>query len=998
MTMKTKTQLIATLAVLTSCNGAKEASVFDDAQWIGTDAIVLNAHTLSEFELTFDTKLTEATSHAAFYFGGNDERLLNRNLNHMGIEHKRGDIYMALRLSDGNLSVTRRGFVQDGKEELLHTINLPEAWLTDTLHVSAVVDLGMLQLAVNDSVFGEVKITPGANTGGDYIPYPMLGELACAGDATFRHIEVRNLRSPFTRYYQAEQLEPSTEGAPVAFFDPSKLGMPMLRSQLQIADKPIESATLYATSRGVYEMYINGNRIGADYFAPGCSQYNLTHYYQTYDIKRQLTTGDNTVTALMGEGWWMGPIGFWDRGVNHFGDQLALLGRIVVRYTDGTETVLTTSPDTWEVTTEGIIRYSSRFHGEIIDATKALAELDETCWMPAKVMELDGHLPVESSANLPAVNDYSHFQLLPQPDEGVQERDVLTAVSMQEVRPGVYVYDMGQNMAGLPVITFQGLQRGQQVRMRYAEVCYPDMPEYALNKGMVMMENIRAASAQDLYYAAGVDEESFAPHFTLHGYRYVEITGLTKPLPITAVKGRVLSSIRLSSGFECSNQLVNRLWQNVQWSTLANFISIPTDCPQRNERLGWGGDINVFSRTATYMADNYEFLRRHMRNLRDLQSDNGMFPDIAPVNGGFGGFLWGSAGIMVAYEAWRQSGRTEILEEHYDAMTRYMNFVANNYIERETNLFIQSRLWGGLGDWLNLEYNKLDNTGLYECYYIFELRCMAEMARALGKEADAVAYEQTAQQRKEHYVSTYIDRESGKAIYSPLNPELAGQLCDYQASYVLPLAFGVIDDEALRQRMTDNLVAAIERENSTDQGVTCPPYSLMTGFVTTAWISKALSDNGRADVAYRLLQSTTYPSWLYPVTQGATTIWERLNSYNDFEGFGGNNSMNSFNHYSFGAVGQWMMNRVLGIERDDATAGFRHFILRPMPDTTGEMTYARGWYNSPQGMIRAGWEHQPDGFVYRFTIPTGCTATLLIDGQEPAEYTEGEHAVLIPNF
>lgn len=338
---------------------------------------------------------------------------------------------------------------------------------------------------------------------------------------------------------------------------------------------------------------------------------------------------------------------------------------------------------------------------------------------------------------------------------------------------------MGKNMAGLPEITFRGLDKGQKVRMRYAEVCYPDMKEYELNKGMVMMENIRAACAQDLYYAAGMEEETFATHFTLHDYRYVEITGIPEPLPVEDVKGRVLSSLKL-----------------------------------------------------------------------------------------------GSAGITVAYEAWRQTGRTEILEEHYDAMARYLDFVANNYIEKETNLFFQSKGWGGLGDWLSLEYNRLDNSSLYECYYIFELNCMA-------------------------------------------------------------------------------------------------------------------------DVAYRLLQSTTYPSWLYPVTQGATTIWERLNSYNDFEGFGGNNSMNSFNHYSFGAVGQWMMSRILGIERDDHHAGFEHFVLRPMPDSTGQMTFARGWYDVPQGQIRAGWEQHEGGFLYRFTIPAGCSATLVLDGQEPQECSAGEHEVIL---
>lgn len=985
--MKKFLSLAAVLGLAASCTQQKTHDVFEGAEWIGTDEVVLNAPYLTEFSLDYDVSLPTDEAQAVFCFGGNDERLLSRNLNHMGVENRRGEVYMALVLGQGKLSLTSKGYHADGKEHLVQQFALPETFGHDSLHVHAEVELGTVLLSVNDSVLGKAVANPTGKTGGDYIPYPVLGEIGCEGETGIQRLEVRNLKSPYTLYYRSEELPAGT-----ALFDPSHTGMPELCSALHLADKAIESATLYATARGVYEIYLNGEKVGDDYYAPGCSQYNRTHYYQTYDVKPYLYAGDNEVRAALGEGWWMGPIGFWARGVNHFGDQLALLARLVVRYADGEEQVLTTNGQDWQVATDGALRYASRFHGEIIDGARSASD-----WKPAQVMTLEGHLPSESAPNMPAVNDYSHHELLPQPDEGVKQRNLLTAQSVKEVRPGVFVYDMGQDMAGLPLITFHQLQRGQKVRMRYAEVTYPDMKEYALNKGMVMMENIRAAFAQDLYYAAGAQTETFAPRFTLHGYRYVEISGIDEALPLADVQGRVLSSMELKSGFECSNELVNRLWQNIQWSTLGNFISIPTDCPQRNERLGWGGDINVFSRTSTYMTDNYEFLRRHMRNLRDLQSEEGNFPDIAPVNGGFGGFLWGSAGIMVPYEAWRQTGRTEILEENFDAMCRYMHFVGGHYIDEESELFTQHSLgWGGLADWLNLEYNKLDRSGLFECYYIFELRCMAEMAQALGKEAEAAGFEQKAEARKAFYLQNYVDQATGKALYSGYVAEHAGEPCDYEASYVLPLAFGLIDDASLRQKMTDCLVATIERENATDEGVRCPAYSLMTGFVTTAWINQALSDNGRADVAYRLLQSTTYPSWLYPVTQGATTIWERLNSYNDFEGFGTNNSMNSFNHYSFGAVGQWMMSRILGISRDLEQAGFSHFVLSPLPDPTGQMTYARGWYDSPQGTIRAGWELRDGQCLYTFTIPAGCHAMLVVEGQEPQMYEAGEYTVVLP--
>lgn len=993
--------LISTSLFLLLCSACskQDVGVFDGAEWIGTDETVLYAPYQAEFELSYDMTLNEGAQKAAFLLGGDDERVLSKNLNHLGTENKEGEVYVAIEvdaepLAEGKnavLRVIRRGYTNnDGNGKVITEKEIPGLAFTNegkSLHVDVSVITSSMSIAVGDTLFRNIVVSPLEKTGGDYFAFPVLGEIGSIGNAKFENIEVRNVRTPkgllYTGGWTTEQ----------PLFDPSHLGMPNLFSSLTIKDKPVESATLVATARGVYEMSINGNKVGEDFFAPGFTQYNKTHYYQTYDVKDMLKAGENEVSAVLGEGWWMGPIGFWANGVNHFGDRLSLLAKLTVKYADGEEYILATNDKDWKVSTDGTIRYSSRFNGEIIDGSKVSARENAT---NAKVMSLDGHVAEEYSQNTPAVNDYSEYQLLPQPDESVKIRKVLTAVSVEEPRPGVYVYDMGQNMAGLPEITFQGLKEGQKIRMRYAEVKYPDMKEYSLNKGMVMMENIRAAFAQDIYLAAGKETETFAPHFTLHGYRFVEISGIDEALPLDAVKGRVLSSIELVSDFECSNPLVNRLWKNIQWSSLGNFISIPTDCPQRNERLGWGGDINLFSRTATYMADSYEFLRRHMRNLRDTQTPEGQFLDIAPVGGGFGGFLWGSAGITVAYEAWRQTGRTEILEEHYDAMTRYIHYVQNNYFDKENGILFQTHGWGGLGDWLNLEYNKLDNSILYESYYIFDLQCLLEMAKALGKDADAKEYDRIIEERKDFFVNTYVDKVSGKMIWSAFDPTRQGQLCDYEASYVLPLAFGIIDDADLKHKMLNNLVATIERENSTDEGVKCPPYSLMTGFISTAWINKALTDNGRADVAYRLLQSTTYPSWLYPVTQGATTIWERLNSYNDFEGFGGNNSMNSFNHYSFGAVGQWMMSRILGIERDDESAGFKHFVLRPVPDPTNEMTFAKGHYKSEQGMISAGWERMDDGSVkYNFSIPKGCSATLIVEGKDPKEFTEGTHEVIL---
>ena len=519
------------------------------------------------------------------------------------------------------------------------------------------------------------------------------------------------------------------------------------------------------------------------------------------------------------------------------------------------------------------------------------------------------------------------------------------------------------------------------------------MAEYKGNEGMVMLENIRGAMAQDIYLASGAAQEVFEPHFTQHGYRYLEITGVDSAPAISDVRGLVISSIQdMTAHYECSNPLVNRLWENIKWSMLANFISIPTDCPQRNERMGWSGDLSVFSRTATYLSDVDEFLRRHTQAIRDVQLPDGRMPDVAPLGGAFGGLLWGSVGITVPYECYRQYADTAILATNYDAMRRYMELIAEKFIEKGTGLMTQgNRMFGGLGDWLGPQNGQLDNSAVWDAYYIFDLQIMVEVARVLGRSEDETLFAQRLSDRKNAFVDRYLDKKTGRFIASDYVRGKAGQQIHIQSSYVLPLAFGIIDDAALRAKVLNNLVETIRKPGRTDNGIACPPNSLMTGFITTAWISKALSENGRSDMAYRLLQQTTYPSWLYPVTQGATSIWERLDSYTKERGFGGNNSMNSFNHYSFGAVGQWLMAHSLGIDRDPSAPGFKHFVLRPEADPTGQMTWAKGWYDTPYGRIESSWKRSGRKIEYEFTIPEGCSATLRIPGVREQELSAGHY-------
>ena len=555
---------------------------------------------------------------------------------------------------------------------------------------------------------------------------------------------------------------------------------------------------------------------------------------------------------------------------------------------------------------------------------------------------------------------------------------MITAKSVKEVRKGVFVYDMGQNIVGVPRITIANGTAGRKITLRFSEMLYPDLKESGNNVGMIMTENYRAALSQDVYTMKN-GPQVYQPKFTSHGFQYIEITGTDQPLPPDAVQSVAISSVReLTADYSTSNSKVNQLWSNLVWSNIDNFLTIPTDCPQRNERMGWSGDINVFSRTATYISAAGQFIRRHMFAMRDVQTAGGKFADVAPVGGGFGGILWGSAGIVVPWEAYEQYGDKGLLEEHYPAMVKYMDYLETT-IDEKTGISSD----GQLGDWLGPQNNQLGQAFLTTAYHAYDLEIMSKVASLLGKTDDAAKYRTAYEQRKEFFNRTFVsvDKKAlgligggrGFGAQPAAAPEL--RVADVQTAYAVGLGMNLFNEEN-KPYMIKNLAEAIERENKDDGGVIRPKHSLMTGFIGTAWISRALSDNGMDELAYRLLQNNKYPSWLYSIEQGATTIWERLNGYTVEEGFGGNNSMNSFNHYSFGAVGQWMMAYSLGIQRDEP--GFRKFVLQPRPDPTGQITWARGHYDSMYGRINSSWKTENGMLTYEASVPGNTTARLYL--------------------
>ena len=997
-------------------------AAWNGARWIGlpADRLPLYSHYLPVFKLSYTLRLNAAahSTKAAFIFGANDRRLMNPNMNIYGLRSAKDSSFISVELDTAPLdkggkaviNIGRKGYSPADSEgiKIIKTLTVSSDLINKTnrykpFHFVISANLGVVSVSFgsqNNTLLGTVDLNP-LGQGGDFVAFPVVGDVgisvSCGQKASLSDVEVLSYRSPSAPIARVESLTLNDVSDRMITVNPSRGAMPMLRTAFNIPTG-VSKARLYVTARGVYDVYINGRRVGNDdRLNPGFSQYDRTQPYQTFDVTSLLRTGDNALGAVLGEGWWSGNMTYEGRNWNYFGDRQSLLAMLVITCSDGTRQTMVSDPQGWRCFDGGPYVYGSLFQGEVYDATREEVvngwtepAFDDSTWPLAAEISAEGTTSKEGWGHGHAPDDYTAMRFSGLCGPSVRPVERLHAVAVEEVSPGVFVYDMGQNLAGVPVIEFSGLARGSRVTMRYAEVKYPDLPEYKAHKGMLMLENIRAAMATDVYTACGKDRETFSPRFTYHGYRYIELTGIDHALPLTSVCADVLSSIHgLTADYNTSDTLVNRLWKNICWSAKANFFSVPTDCPQRNERLGWAGDISVFSRTATYLADVPQFLRRYLRAMRDVQTSEGRMPDIAPLGGGFGGFLWGSAGITVPWECFRQYADTVLLGEHYEAMNRYMDYVAAKYIDPATNLIVQERQWGDLGDWLGLEDSKNDKSLLWECYYIYDLDIMSRVAAVLGKPADSARYAALRDERRKLFRATYLD-ESGRTVASAFVPGRKGKPVDTQTSYVLALATGAVDDE-IRPKVVSRLAATLTRTNTMDSGKEAPPYSLMTGFIGTSWISKVLSDNGLGAEAYKLLLNTEYPSWLYPVTQGATTIWERLNSYTLKDGFGGNNRMNSFNHYSFGAVGSWMINYSLGIRRDDAHPGFSHFILQPEPDPTGKMTSAHGHYDSMYGRIESGWRQTATGTDYHFTVPANTTATLRLPASSLKGVYENGH-------
>ena len=745
-------------------------------------------------------------------------------------------------------------------------------------------------------------------------------------------------------------------------------GAPMFRKTFEVK-KTLASARLYTTARGIYEYEVNGRRLADDWFNPGSTDYRYRILYNTYDITPLLKHGMNAIGAQLGAGWYSDFTGYATAWQDQFGTELSLLAKIVLTYSDGTQQTIV-SDGSWKCFNGGPITSDSFQNGEDFDARRACdgwsdARYADADWQPVTV--------VEAPADSVQIQYYI--------GSPVQNPIVLKAVSVSEPQPGVFVYDMGQNMVGVPRIRLRG-EAGQEITFRYGEMIYPEqVPEdplppltadvYEARKGLAYNENYRGALATDHYICRGGRTETFQPHFTFHGFRYIEIHGLDKALPLEAVEGLVLESVGDQlSGFETSDAEVNRLYENIVWGQCGNFLSIPTDCPQRDERLGWTGDAQVFVRSATYNMNIDPFFTRWFLSVRDSQGEDGSFPNVIPNMGtppwgaglGGGALGWMEAGIVIPWQIYLQYGDTQFLRDQYDAMVAYMG-----YLQKRAVGDIQPG--EGFGDWVALEHTNtpLTNTA----YYAYDALLMSKMAAALGKYADEAAYHRLYERIKAAFNREFVGPDGitkeSKHV-PPYNEWIAGGAdasftANTQTSYVVPLQADLFDEQH-KSLAVQNLV----------ENVAAHDYTLTTGFIGTPYLNLVLSRNGYDVVAYKLFEQRNFPSWLYPVLQGATTMWERWNSYTIKQGFGPVD-MNSFNHYSFGAIEEWMFSYMLGIQPVEIDPGYHSIVLSPR--VGGSFSYAKGHYDSMYGRIESGWRRLDNGTVqFDFTVPANTTAML----------------------
>jgi alpha-L-rhamnosidase len=692
--------------------------------------------------------------------------------------------------------------------------------------------------------------------------------------------------------------------------------------------KPVKRAMLYATAHGMFDIDINDQKVGDEFFRPGWSDYRNRLYYNTYDVSDQLHIGTNTLQAILADGWYTGYIG-WGPRRNHYQGENTIKLQINVEYIDGTKEVIGTD-SSWEVLANSPIRESDFLHGEVYDA------------------RLEDDISIYRNAVLAADQTDPEIELEAYPGTNVKAIREFTAIKVSEPKPGVYVYDLGQNLVGFARLKVEG-PAGTAVQLRFAERLNED--------GTLYLTNLRSARATDTYILKGEGIETWQPRFTFHGFRYVEVTGYPGHPPLDAVTGVVLHSEMEEAGsFECSNAMINQLIHNIDWGMRGNYLELPTDCPQRDERMGWMGDAQVFMRTGTYNKDIAAFFTKWLQDVVDSQRKDGSFTDVSPDIAGLGSGVaaWADAGVICPYTMYKVYGDTRILKRCYSSMQKFIEYLKTN-----SNNFIRPA--SGYADWLNLNAETPKDL-LGTAYFAYSTRLMVEIAEAIGKSEDAKKYQQLYNDIRKAFIKKYLSGDG----------RLQGNT---QTGYVLAFSNGLIPADKV-DRAIYHLVRDLQVRN----------YHFSTGFAGLAALFPVLTKIDRNDLAYRLLLKDTFPSWGFEIAQGATTIWERWDGWTPEFGFQ-DPGMNSFNHYAYGSVGEWIYSVVGGI--DTINPGFKEIQIWPRPG--GEFRFVKAKYRSINGWIGSEWYDEETTFSMNVSIPVNTTAKVYVKARDTKSVTvDGE--------
>jgi alpha-L-rhamnosidase len=722
-----------------------------------------------------------------------------------------------------------------------------------------------------------------------------------------------------------------------------------LRHDFNVA-KPVRTARLFATALGAYKFHLNGHAVGDQVLSPGWTDFREHVTYQEYDVTSAVRQGKNAVGTYLAPGWYSTPLEWIGQGNNYGDTPPAVRAELRIEHTDGSVEWVSTD-DSWKADDSPIER-AEIYDGETYDARKEQPGWDTSQFSAAGWHTADVIKPE------PVKIEWQSFQ----PIRAVKQ---IPAVSVNRLPDGRFIYDFGQNLAGVAKIAAQG-KAGTEVTLRFGEVLNPD--------GTLYTENLRNAKATDHVTLSGRGPEEYQPLFTFHGFRYMELSGVSEPLPLSAVTAVVLhtdapSTVDLKTG----NTMVNKLWSNILWGQWSNFVGVPTDCPQRDERLGWSADAQVFWRTASYNMDLAAFSRKYAADLRGTQVGTPMYGIYAPgttkPNPGFGSG-WSDAGVIVPWTSWIQTGDQEILTQNWDGMKQYVDAIESanpDYLWRN-----QSGI--AFGDWLSPE-GKTSQVLISTVYWAYDVSLLTQMAHALGRTEDEQKYADEFANIRTAFDHEFVRSDGFVGLLdqkAPTGADSADQdkpLAETQTGYVLALHMNLLPAN-LRPLATKRLVDRIAANG----------WRLGTGFLGTPYLLEVLSEGGYSDVAYRLLLNVDYPSWGYMVEHGATSMWERWNG----DAMRADPGMNSYNHYAYGAVAEWIYRYAAGVDTDASDPGFHAIVLHPHFDS--RLGSLEASYQSPYGIVSSNWRMEGETAYWDITIPPNAVAHLSLTPEEEGRF------------